>query len=209
MKIMKKIAFVGIIGVTLLTGTVSMATIFPDTSDHWASEAVDNVTNKGIMIGYPDGSFRPQNNITRAEFLKLTSNIIKKYTKLEKRPVPNPLDLNYVWITDDDISNVVGNGIMEGYPDGSFRPSNNITRAEIAITVFKMIKVINPNYDFEQIKNTTFPDIANNWAKDSIEILTNSGIINGYMDESFKPNSEVTRAEITAILNNISLILEK
>ncbi|MEC0090705.1 S-layer homology domain-containing protein [Paenibacillus macquariensis] len=79
-------------------------------------------------------------------------------------------------------------GIINGYVDGTFKPNQTITRAEI---VAMLAKVMNTTL----VKNDKFKDVSGNWAEAEIATLSDMGIVKGSTDGSFKPNSNATRAE--------------
>jgi hypothetical protein len=87
--------------------------------------------------------------------------------------------------------------ILKGYVDGTFQPDSKISRAEMAAIIARMMNIT--NYD---IINNTFVDINSSyWAYNYILTLSNDGIINGYTDSTFKPFSQITRAEGAALIN--------
>ena len=88
-------------------------------------------------------------------------------------------------------------GILKGYADGTFRPNAPITRAEFA--------AIAARFDSTDItgKTATFNDIANCWAKEEIERTAILGWTNGYADGSFRPNNNITRAEVATLVNRV------
>lgn len=105
-------------------GTSSI-TRFYDANNEWYSKAVNYAVGKGIINGYPDGSFKPNAQITRAEFTQMLS----KYVTKSGNKAANFNDINNHWAK-AAIVKVYNNNIIDGYPDGSFRPDANITRAE-------------------------------------------------------------------------------
>src|SRR5690606_22917818 len=88
-------------------------------------------------------------------------------------------------------------GVVSGYDDGSFRPNDNITRAEFAAIVARIFK-------FTAADNSVaLQDISNHWAKDAIEALAMAGIIGGYGDGSFRPDQQINREEMVIILSRL------
>ena len=98
---------------------------FSDIKDGaWCCRAVSTLTNMGIIKGYTDGSFQPNKSITRAEL----ATIIARFAKLDVN-TKTFSDINGHW-AQKNIELAAGNGWINGYEDGTFRPNNNITRAE-------------------------------------------------------------------------------
>lgn len=110
---------------------------FPDVSmERWSAHDIEYMSDKNIVYGYPDGEFKPGNNLTRAEFAAL----IKRFAKLEKTDKENPFpDLNESHWAYEDILALNASGLMQGYEDGTYRPENRITRAEVMTVINKIL----------------------------------------------------------------------
>ena len=109
---------------------------FPDvTDDAWYAQSVKYLTHIEIIKGYPDGLFRPDNPITRAEFATLISG----FDKLAPSSRNNFSDIDGHWAV-GYINSAATKGWVAGYPDGSFRPEANLTRAEIVTVINRMLK---------------------------------------------------------------------
>ena len=102
-------------------------------SDAWYNTAVSTMTKAGIVDGYPDGTFRPDAPITRAEMAKIIS-LFAKLDKSESRFS----DIAGHW-AEAYIKLAAGNGWIVGYPDGTFGPQRNITRAETATMINRVL----------------------------------------------------------------------
>ncbi len=116
---------------------------FPDVeSGRWSNKAISTLSNAGIISGYPeDGTFRPANPITRAEF----ASIVSRFDSLNYNGADRFNDISGHW-AGGFINAASEKGWINGYPDGSFKPQNNITRAE-AITLIN--NVLNRHVDSE------------------------------------------------------------
>ena len=127
---------------------------FSDMTDNqWYSEAVGYLTAKGILLGYPDGLFKGNNPITRAEFATIASrlNIINDIGDIPFTDVPNEhWAIGY-------ITNAYKNGWISGYPDGTFMPNKNISRAE-AVTITN--KMLGWTGDADREFIVTFSDVS-------------------------------------------------
>ncbi|WP_308552922.1 S-layer homology domain-containing protein [uncultured Peptoniphilus sp.] len=144
------------------------------------------------MYGYPDGTFRPNANITRAEAAAMISRL-KGYS-LNDKTAPEFKDSKVGWFK-AAINAVFKNGLMKGYEDGNFRPDDKITRAEFA----QMIK----NIDKSNSAVATFKDVKGHWAEDAINQAFGNGRISGYPDGTFRPDAPITRAEAVKIANSL------
>ena len=105
---------------------------FIDVRSGWYNAVINAVVNAGYMKGYPDGTFRPDGKITRAEFAQM----IKAIDKANAGMAPFA-DVKGHW-AQNAIDQAYANGRITGYPDGTFRPNNHITRAE-AVTIFNKL----------------------------------------------------------------------
>ena len=141
------------------TGTASS---FPDVSSkHWAAEAIRQVTAAGLMIGMPDGSFKPEQVITRAEM----ATIIARWKGLEGAADNSFNDVAGHWGA-EAIGRASKAGYMEGMPDGSFQPNKVLTRAE-GVTVFNRVLGRGPLYGMTE---PTWSDVPmSHWAFNQIE----------------------------------------
>ncbi len=148
--------------------------------------------HEAYMYGYPDGTFRPNANITRAEAAAMISRL-KGYS-LNDTTAPEFKDSKVGWFK-AAINAVFKNGLMKGYDDGNFRPNDKITRAEFA----QMIK----NIDKSNSAVATFKDVKGHWAEDAINQAFGNGRISGYPDGTFRPDAPITRAEAVKIANSL------
>lgn len=101
------------------------------------------------------------------------------------------------------ISDLVEDGILNGYPDNTFRPDGKITRAEFAKILFAM-----EDLKLKEDNQKEFEDVANHWAKTYIEIAASNNLLKGYEDNTFKPEREITYGEIATILLRVLDIYE-
>ena len=125
----------------LMKNSISMdqkyASAFPDVKEGvWYTNYIGFLEGFKILTGYPDGGFRPNNKITRAEF----AVIISKFATVEHSKEGNFKDVNAGHWAKEYIDNAVSHGWMGGYPDGTFKPNQPITRAEVVTVVNKMIE---------------------------------------------------------------------
>lgn len=177
--------------------TVSFAAGFSDLSQaSWAKATIEEWTQKGLVSGYPDGTFRPSNHITRAEFATLVQKAfdLKSEAKSEFSDVKSS-DWYY-----DAVATLASLGVVGGYEDGTFRPAGHITRAEAA-AIMTNLKKLNPNASAAE----KFADYASmaDWAKGHVGAVVEAKFMSGYPDGTFKASNTITRAESVATLNNV------
>jgi len=124
------------IGSMVFVGLASAA-MFPDTVGHPYRDAIESVKTKGIVDGYPDGSFKPENTINRAELTKIIVETVYPGVAAGSNCFPDVTDqwfAKYVCFAKDK-------GIISGYPDGTFKPGNNVNWVEslkITLEAFEM-----------------------------------------------------------------------
>ncbi|NLW28169.1 S-layer homology domain-containing protein [Acetivibrio saccincola] len=179
-----------------LPGTVT----FTDIENHWAEENIIGLAKLGIVTGYTDGSIKPNNNITRAEM----AVIVVKAASLE------PADeINLSFKDKDEIPNwaagyiqtAVDNGIITGYEDNTFKPSKNLTREEMVVLIIKAFDIaVEEGLQPPKFKDT---DEIGSWALNFVAKSVDLNIVSGYLDNTFKPKRNVTRAETFTVLYNI------
>lgn len=124
-----------------------MQIYFNDIAEHWAERFIFTAARQNLVHGYPDGTFKPNNPISRAEFMVVLSHALQ----LERKDST----ISYMEFTDQDkiaswaresVELAVQSGIVSGYPDGTFRPNAYITREELAMIIAKVLGVeINVN----------------------------------------------------------------
>lgn len=144
---------------------------------------------KGYIAGYPDHTFRPAKSMNRAEAAAILARLCKLTGGDSTKPDFKDADGWY----NAAINDVVKAGYMKGYPDGSFKPDQPITRAEFAVILSHVLK--------DETTPSPFKDTAGHWAKDAIDKAYAQGIIKGYGDNSFRPDALVSRAEAVAMAN--------
>ncbi|MGV2966977.1 Ig-like domain-containing protein [Paenibacillus sp. AGC30] len=171
---------------------------FGDISGHWAEARINQASSNGIINGYPDGTFNPGKNITRAEFSVMLMGALNSQ-KAEVELVFSDKTEIGTWAK-MAVSQAVQEGIISGYPDDTFRPNTNITRAEMVVMVANAIKVSitgNTTTSFADDKSIPL------WAKTSVEALKELGLVEGMGNNDFKPKAQTTRAEAVVILMNM------
>ncbi|MDD3766049.1 MAG: S-layer homology domain-containing protein [Eubacteriales bacterium] len=172
---------------------------FPDIEGHWSKSFFEKLTQKGVISGYEDGTLKPDNQVTRAEVVKII------VSSLGLKPSE---DLSLSFDDNDDIADwakgyikvAVEKGIITGYEDNTFKPGQSITRQELVVIAARAFNISGGG-------ELSFDDgwkIAP-WAKDSVLAAVGLGIVSGYDDNEFKPTRPVTRGEACKI---ISLCME-
>jgi len=111
--------------------------VFPDVeTSRWSVKEIEYMADKDVIYGYPDGEFKPERHLSRAEFAAL----IFRFTGIEEADIENVFaDLDETHWAYDEILALCNTGLVQGYEDGSFRPENYITRAEVMTVINKLL----------------------------------------------------------------------
>lgn len=174
---------------------------FNDIKGHWAEEFITDLYYRGVISGYEDGGFHPNDNINRAELVKLS---LATAGISEQQPAGD-LEFKFTDLDEWQIGWIYAaweRDIVKGYSDAVFSPSKNVTRAEalkISMLAFGM-----------NVPDTSdkwaFGDTVDHWAVSYINEAYLKFIISGRADGNFYPNDPITRAEASKIIN---LLAEK
>jgi CSLREA domain-containing protein/uncharacterized repeat protein (TIGR01451 family) len=172
--------------------------LFTDVAGHWAAGNIARMVAAGVVKGYDDRTFRPENPVSRAEFAVMLVRLLKL------APVNGPLgftDAVPAWAA-PEVGAAVRAGLILGYPDGAFRPDAQVTRAEAAVMLVRALKLqvldVTPG-DARFADEAQIPD----WAAASVRTGARYGLITGYEDSSFRPENTATRAETVAMLSRL------
>ncbi len=166
-----------------------------DIKGHWAEEFIKDLINSNAIKGYPDNTFKPNNNITRAEF----ATVLVKAFKLEDKSGKVFTDTQSHWAK-EFIATAAANGIVSGYNENTFGPDDLITREQMAVMIAKTAEIS----DTDAAVSFTDSKSISNWAKSAVAASAEYKIILGYPDGTFKPQGKATRAEaVTVIVKSI------
>jgi len=167
-----------------------------DYEGHWAQATIQKWIDEGRASGYPDGSYKPDNNVTRAEFVKMVNGIIDFEGKGKASYTDVPAAEWYY----DYIGIAQEIGYISGYPGGQFGPNDYITR-EQAASILARIQYL----DSSAAGVDKFSDKSSisSWAAEAVGAASEAGFISGYNDGSFRPSKNLTRAEAVTMLENV------
>lgn len=174
---------------------------FTDTKDYWAANYVDYLYTAGITTGYADGTFRPNQNITRAQFAVMLYRYLgldeSKYANVTLPFADNSQIADYAIPA---IKALYTEGIINGSTgtDGRlyFNPNASLTRAQAATMIGRTQE---KGYASAELTFTDAKSIPA-YATSYIQTMVAQGVISGYTDGSFKPNSNITRGQMAKIL---------
>lgn len=179
--------------------TVKEATATPvPTVKPTEAPVINTEYTKPYASGYDDGSFLPNNNITRGELAAMIARLSYGDDLPDGMYQASFPDVDSDAWFNKYIGYLEDKDVLSGYEDGTFRPMDTITRGEISAVIARAQR-----YDLISY-NGIFTDVTeNDWAKDYIETLADKNIVSGYEDGTFGPYSPLTRAEAVAIINRV------
>lgn len=183
----------------VMMAPASAQTTFPDVpSSYWASGFIQELVTRGVIAGFPDGSFRPEEPVTRAQFAAIVSKAFNK------TPIRNPVQFTDIpagfWAT-DAIQKAYTTGFLAGYPGNTFRPSENIPRAQVLVSLANGLNYA-ANGPIDSVL-VAYNDAASipDYARPSIAAATQKQIVVNYPDvKTLGPNQTATRAEVAAFV---------
>jgi len=191
------------VSILLVVSVISMLIsitmpVFAQTSDiteHWAAAQVNFFLEKGIIQGYEDNTFKPDNEITRAEFVA----VLNRALGLTAKDVNNFTDVSSDSWYAGDIEKAKAAAYISGYEDGTFKPDNPITRVEVAKILSAVLKL--RNYE-AAAKLNGYQDAGNipQWGKESLNSAVIEKYFQGYPDNTIRPLNAISRAEAVTVL---------
>ena len=183
----------GQLGVFVTEKAAEKPMALTDISGHWAEDNIRELVTLGAVSGYPDYTFKPDNEITRAEF---TAIIVKAFD-LAPRGGKVFADTVDHWAS-ESIAIAATYEIVNGYDENTFGPDEVITREQMAVMIVKAARLA------PEAVELTFEDSDSiaGWAKESMAAAVNHGIISGYPDNNVRPQGHATRAEAVTVIVN-------
>ena len=196
-------AYSGAIAEAAAEDTISVAD-FSDLKGHWAEEQLNEWIAHGLIQGYPDGTIQPDRLINRGE----TFAFVNRALGFSAQSFIHFLDLSPSDWEYKDVAKAVKAGYIEGYPDGTIRTKQSISRQETAIIIARLLN-LDMNQSDEVLGDFIDADQIPIWSRGAVIAVINAGLMNGYEDGSFKADSPVTRAEIVVALDRSMNWLEE
>lgn len=185
---------------------------FTDIEGHWAVVPINDLARRGTLNGYEDGTFRPGELITRSEIACILDNLIIWST--DSAPAANQLgftDAGQIpaWAL-NAVTVVRAQGLIQGYPDRTYKPQNLITRGELAVLTVRMLEKAGWK---EQMKSGTQSPVNINlaqipaWCRPAVKQNVELGIMNGREEGRFEPEQSATRAEVATVFYRMLEVL--
>lgn len=177
----------------LVQSLQSKVALFPDLrTNYWYSSSIQYIFDRGVIHGFPDGTYRPNATITRADAVTMIGRALKLKTDASKHYFKDVKTGSYAA---GYINKAHELGYIEGMPYGNFQPDTPIKRGDMAI-IMKRI------YDLTSTGGNSFTDVqASKYYAEAVQAAFESGIVQGYGANTFRPEAPITRAENAEILS--------
>ena len=194
---MKKLISILLSLLLLINGVSALA--FSDTEMHWAKDIIEKWAYAEKINGYPDGTFKPDANVTRAEYVKLLASLINPMPYGDEVLYEDVLEGNWYY---ESVQKLVTLGALKN--TGLFRPSEPINRLEVMTLAAKAF-YIESEAELDFADAAEIPDDAKRY----IAGLKEMGVVSGYEDNTIRPSRLVTRAEAIKVLDGFGYVYEK
>ncbi|BBH24556.1 hypothetical protein Back11_59010 [Paenibacillus baekrokdamisoli] len=168
---------------------------FTDLQGHWAKGQITKALELGFVQGYSDRTYRPNNNVTRVEFVAMLDRVLKLEGDAPRVAFADSGQIP-AWAA-SSVAKAVEAGLIQGYGDHTFRPDQQISRAEMAVIAARVMKL---QIDEEAV--LTFIDVLDIpvWAQGGMKAAVSEGLFQGKEGNRLAPNDKATRAEAIVLL---------
>lgn len=174
----------------------SISGTLTDIKGHWAENSLSDWSSKGYVQGYADGTFKPDNTVTRGEFMAFVNRSFgfSKKVSIDFRDVNAS---NWVY---NEVAKAVAAGYIKGYEDGTIGVDRPISRQEAAIIIARLIQLDGTVYR-SAVNRFGDASLIAEWSSGAVGAVANAGLMEGYKDGNFNPKSPITRAEAVVTLD--------
>ncbi|GLX66557.1 S-layer homology domain-containing protein [Paenibacillus glycanilyticus] len=176
---------------------------FSDINKHWAKANIEAAVKLGIVNGFTDGSFRPENTVSRGEFAVMISRALMLEGE-DSGMVFQDAGSIPGWAK-DHIARAIAAGLMQGFADDTFRVSDQLSRAQLAVIIARAASL---KLDGASSANFTDSAAIPAWASKEVAAAVDAGLIQG-KDNRFAPNETATRAEAITMIMRLLAFFEK
>lgn len=178
----------------------AQTTSFSDvSSSYWAANFISELAQRDVIAGFPDGTFRPNDPVTRAQFAAM---IRKAFNRPQERSAINFVDVSQSYWAYTAIQEAYTTGFLAGYPGNVFNPNQNIPRVQVLVSLANGLDY-SVNTSVETILQQYYSDASDvpSYARSSVASATNEQIVVNYPNvKILNPNRAATRAEVAAFI---------
>ncbi|MFB9275522.1 Ig-like domain-containing protein [Cohnella cellulosilytica] len=175
-------------------------TLFNDITGHWAEAEIKAAVAKGIVTGYQDGTFRPNQQVSRVEFTAMLNRALRLIGSggASESPQPEFADAASIpaWAR-SSVAEATAQGLIRGFEDGTFRPGELISRTEMAAIAARALHLAQAP---EAKPDFADADEIPAWAREAVAAVQQAGLMKGMNGNRFAPRTPVTRAEAAGLI---------
>lgn len=175
---------------------IGVGSRFADLEGHWAAAFVEVLFSKDIISGFPDGSFQPATPITRAQYAAL---MMKTFQLPESNQLNKFKDVKSDFWAAKAIASAAAGGFLKGFPDGTFRPENNLTKIQALVSIVNGLNLSggNPNVLMVYRDRVQIPS----YATSAVTVATQKLLVVNYpQPDQLEPLRDITRAEVAVLI---------
>jgi parallel beta-helix repeat protein len=169
---------------------------FSDITGHWATPFIEILVTKGLITGLPDGNFAPDAPINRAQYAAL---VAKAFQVHSKNQIPNFTDIKRDFWAAPAIAAAANMGFISGFPDGTFRPGQNMTKVQALVSMVSGLNLSggNPNLLLAFSDRAQIPSYATSAVAVAVQNLL---VVNYPQTDEIQPMRDISRAEVAALI---------
>lgn len=184
----------------IFSAQVQAAVTVSDIENHWAAKPIQSLADRAVINGYPDGSFKPDQAVTRAELAKMIGKALN-YQPVNGAKFP---DIDGHWA--EPYINALGERkVMHSFNDGDFQPERAVNRAQLTTFIARVLNLAKPEEKFGDDWSASFLDVpTDHWAFRYIELSNKFGLLPPEYKAQFHPDQSVTRAEAAWMIQALS-----
>jgi len=184
---------------TPTTRQLAQAKTFPDIQGNWAQSFIEALAARSVIKGFPDGTFRPEEPVTRAQFAAM---IRQAFPREPKRAGTQFVDVPASYWGLEAIQSAYRTGFLEGYPNNIFIPEQNIPRVQVLVSLVTGLE-LPPPAQVATVLNTNFQDATQipEFARNQVAAATVNQLVVNYPNLALlNPNQVATRADVAAFI---------
>ncbi|QIB68762.1 S-layer homology domain-containing protein [Aminipila butyrica] len=201
MKIMQKFRVLAMAAfvLTILGQSALAESGYNDIEKHWNKENITKWQSNNTILGYEDGSFKPDNAVTRAEFSVILNRVFQ--LPAATTSLGDFIDISAKSWYANAVGQMKEAGIINGYEDGTFQPNKYITRQEACMLLSRAFEI--SGADTNVLASYTDKSEVDQWARSAVAGLVQEGYLQG-SNNTIKAKNNITRAELVALIENMA-----
>lgn len=185
----------------VFAGETEHLSAYADAQEHWGASFIGKWSSNGTLNGYEDGTFRPDNTITRAEFVTVLNRV---FGLRSTNPAPFRDVASGVWYA-TEVASAYEAGIIDGYPDLTFKPDAPISREDAALILASLFRTTAASgTGSNTLKSFADSSSISPYAVEAVTALIDTSILNGYQDSTLRPKGLLTRAETIGMIDRLA-----